>query len=43
MGKKQCLREQKKAMKSTDCIKARDKAEYVRTSFKVEVWAGFTF
>ena len=43
MGEKQRRREQKKAMKSTECIKVRDKAKYVTASFRVEVVAGFNF
>ena len=43
MGEKQRRREQKKVMKNTKCSKVRDKAKYVRTSFKVEVWSGFNF
>ena len=43
VGKKQRRRKQKKAIKSTECIKVRVKAKYVRASFRVEVVAGFNF
>ena len=43
VGEKQHQREQKKAMKSTECIKVRFKAKYMRASFRVEVVAGFNF
>ena len=43
VGEKQRRREQKKAMKSTECIKVRFKAKYMRASFRVEMVASFNF
>ena len=43
VGEKQRRRDHKKAMKSTECIKVRFKAQYIRASFRVEVVVGFNF